>query len=69
MDDWPLPTVVDFSHVRNVCTFGNILAAAAAEVARSSQLSTPLPGQVVQYLMAGCRAHTDKKENKNFPYI
>jgi hypothetical protein len=41
MDDWPLPTVVDFSHVGNVSTFGNIPATATAEIARSSQLIIP----------------------------
>jgi hypothetical protein len=66
MDDWHLPTVNDFSHVGNVCTISNIPAAATAEVARSSQLIRPLPGQVVRYLMAGGMAHTDKKENKIF---
>jgi hypothetical protein len=66
MDDWPLPTLVDFSHVSNGCTISNIPATATAEVDRSSQLSRPLPEQVVRYHMAGGRAHTDKKESKIF---
>ncbi len=53
MEEWPLPTVRDFGYVGVLCTFDNIPAAAAAGIVRSSQLSNPLPGQAVRYIMAG----------------
>jgi hypothetical protein len=39
-----------------LCTFSNIRAAAAADIARSSQQSSPLQGQAVQYDNAGSTA-------------
>ncbi len=48
----PLPSLSDFSDVGVLCTFINI---AAAGIARSSQLSSPLPVQLVQYNMQAVR--------------
>ncbi len=48
----PLPSLRGFMDVGVLCTFINI---AAAGIARSSQLSSPLPGQVVQYNMQAVR--------------
>ncbi len=56
MEYRPLPSLcdlTDFSQVGILCTFSNITAAAAAGIARSSQLSSFLAGQAVQYIMAG----------------
>jgi hypothetical protein len=44
MEYWLLPSVRDFVHVSILCTFSNIPPAAkAAEIARSSQLSSEQP--------------------------
>jgi hypothetical protein len=45
-----MPSFRDFAHVGILCTFSNITAAG---IARSSQLSSSLAGQAVQYVMAG----------------
>jgi hypothetical protein len=49
----PLPSLHDFGHVDVLSAFSNISAAAAADISRSSQLSIPVAGQAVQYVMAG----------------
>jgi hypothetical protein len=41
----------DFHHVGVLSTFSNIPAAAAARIARCSQLSSPRPGQVVWWFV------------------
>ncbi len=54
-----LPSLRDFSHVGFLCTFCNITVAGAAAwdgIVRSSQLSSLLAGQAVQYIMAGTQA-------------
>ncbi len=46
-----LPSLSDFGDCRVLCTFNKIPAAAG--IVRSSQLSSPLPGQAVQQDLAG----------------
>jgi hypothetical protein len=52
IEDWPLPTVCDFGHIGVLCTFSYLPAAAAAGIARISQLSSFLLGQAVRYVMS-----------------
>jgi hypothetical protein len=53
LEDWPLPAVRDSGDVGVLCTFTNIPVAAAADIPRSSQLSSSLSGQAVRHVMAG----------------
>ncbi len=53
MDCRPLPSLRHFGHVSVLCTFRYKPAGATAGIARSSQLSSSLAGQAVQYVMAG----------------
>ncbi len=63
IEDWPLPTVHDSGEVGVSCTFSNV---PAAGIARSSQLSSSLPGQAVRYVMAGSTARLSQYTSQSW---